>query len=54
MVFVLRSIDGLSLEDIAAVLDCPVNTVRSRKILAVKQLRHLLESFMEPRHARNL
>lgn len=54
MVFVLRSIDGLSLEDIAAVLDCPVNTVRSRKILAVKKLRHLLESIMEPRHARNI
>ncbi len=54
MVFVLRSIDGLSLEDIAAVLDCPINTVRSRKILAVKKLRHLLESIMEPRHARNL
>lgn len=54
MVFVMRSIDGLSLEDIAAALDCPINTVRSRKILAVKKLRHLLASFMEPRHARNL
>lgn len=42
MVFVLRSIEGLSLEDIANILDCPVNTVRSRKILAVKKLRHLL------------
>lgn len=48
MVFVLRSIDGLSLEDIAAIMDCPVNTVRSRKLLAVKKLRHLLESVMEP------
>jgi RNA polymerase sigma-70 factor (ECF subfamily) len=54
MVFVLRSIDGLSLEDIAAALDCPINTVRSRKILAVKKLRHLLASIMEPRHVRNL
>jgi RNA polymerase sigma-70 factor (ECF subfamily) len=51
MVFVLRSIDGLSLEDIAGILDCPVNTVRSRKILAVKKLRHLLESIMDTRHA---
>ena len=42
LVFVLRSIDGLSLDDIANILDCPVNTVRSRKILAVKKLRHLL------------
>jgi len=47
MVFVLRSIEGLSLDDIAAILDCPVNTVRSRKILAVKKLRHLLASVME-------
>lgn len=47
MVFVLRSIKGLSLEDIAAILDCPVNTVRSRKILAVKKLRHLLASVFE-------
>ena len=54
MVFVMRSIDGLSLEDIAAALDCPINTVRSRKILAVKKLRHLLASIMEPRHVRNL
>lgn len=42
MVFVMRNIEGLSLEDIAAALDCPVNTVRSRKLLAVKKLRHLL------------
>ena len=47
MVFVLRSIEGLSLDDIAAILDCPVNTVRSRKILAVKKLRHLLATVME-------
>ena len=44
MVFVMRNIRGLSLEDIAAALDCPVNTVRSRKILAVKKLRHLLSN----------
>jgi RNA polymerase sigma-70 factor (ECF subfamily) len=47
LVFVLRSIEGLSLEDIAGILDCPINTVRSRKILAVKKLRHLLASVME-------
>lgn len=56
LVFVLRSIDGLSLEDIASVLDCPVNTVRSRKILAVKKLRHLLASVfeLEPRDTHSL
>ena len=43
MVFLLRTVEGMSLRDIAAVLDCPVNTVRSRKILAVKKLRYLLE-----------
>ena len=48
LVFVLRSIDGLSLEDIAGILDCPVNTVRSRKILAVKKLRHLLAAVHDP------
>jgi len=42
MVFVLRTVQGLSLDDIAAALDCPVNTVRSRKILAIKKMRHLL------------
>lgn len=47
LVFVLRSIDGLSLEDIASILDCPVNTVRSRKILAVKKLRHLLATLWD-------
>lgn len=44
MVFVMRTLDGLSLEDIAAALDCPVNTVRSREILAIKKVRHLLSS----------
>jgi RNA polymerase sigma-70 factor (ECF subfamily) len=42
MVFIMRTIDGLSLEDIARALDCPVNTVRSRKILAMKKVRHIL------------
>jgi RNA polymerase sigma-70 factor (ECF subfamily) len=43
IVFVMRTIDGLPLEDIATALDCPVNTVRSRKIFAVKRLRFLLQ-----------
>ncbi len=44
MVFVMRNIHGLSLDDIAKALDCPVNTVRSRKILAVKKVRHVLSA----------
>ena len=43
MVFLLRTVEGMSLRDIATTLDCPVNTDRSRKILAVKKLRYLLE-----------
>ena len=41
-VFILRSIEGLSLSEIAETLDCPLNTVRSRRILAVKKLRERL------------
>jgi RNA polymerase sigma-70 factor, ECF subfamily len=43
MAFVLHEIEGLSNEDIATVMQCPVNTVRSRRILAVKKLRESLE-----------
>ena len=42
MAFVLRSIDGLSLEEIAAIMECPVNTVRSRRQLALARLRAVL------------
>jgi RNA polymerase sigma-70 factor (ECF subfamily) len=42
VVFVMRSIEGLALDEIAEALDCPVNTVRSRRLLALKKLRHLL------------
>lgn len=44
MVFIMRTLEGLSLDDIAAALDCPVNTVRSRKILAIKKARHMLST----------
>lgn len=43
MVFVLRSIEGLSFEEVASVLQCPVNTVRSRQITALKKLRSTLK-----------
>jgi RNA polymerase sigma-70 factor, ECF subfamily len=43
MAFVMRDIEGVAMEDIAAVMRCPVNTVRSRKILAVKKLRQALQ-----------
>lgn len=43
MAFVLHEIQGLSNEDIATIMQCPVNTVRSRRILAVRKLRESLE-----------
>lgn len=46
MVFVMRTIQRLSLEEIAGVLQCPVNTVRSRKLLAVKKLRESLRGLL--------
>jgi len=47
MVFVMRNIEGLSLDEIASALDCPLNTVRSRRILAIKRLRRLLAAVHE-------
>lgn len=44
MVFVLRVVEGLSAEETASVMQCPVNTVRSRKILALKKLRKSLRT----------
>lgn len=43
MAFVLRTIDGLSLEEIAKIMECPVNTVRSRRMLAIGRLRTALK-----------
>ncbi len=46
MAFVLRTVQGLSLDEIAAVMDCPANTVRSRRILAIGKLRQILRGIM--------
>ena len=46
MVFVMRAVEGLSIGDIAEVMQCPQNTVRSRKLLAIKTLRESLRSLM--------
>ena len=54
MVFVMRTIRGLSLEDIATAMDCPLNTVRSRKLLGIKRLRHLLTAFFHKQEDRIL
>jgi len=41
--FVMRAIDGLPLSDIAEAMGCPINTVRSRKLLAINKLRSILQ-----------
>lgn len=44
MAFVMRNIDGVSLEDVASAMQCPMNTVRSRRLLAIKKLREALQA----------
>jgi RNA polymerase sigma-70 factor (ECF subfamily) len=46
MAFVMRAIEGLSIEEIASAMQCPMNTVRSRKLLAVKKLRGVLKGLL--------
>lgn len=46
MAFVLRTVQGLPLEEIAEAMDCPVNTVRSRKLLAIRKLREVLRGLL--------
>ncbi len=46
MAFVLRTVQGLTLEEIASAMACPVNTVRSRKLLAFKKLRETLRGLL--------
>ena len=45
MAFVLRNLEGFSAAEAASVMRCPVNTVRSRKILAMKKLRRALKAY---------
>lgn len=46
LVFILTEYEGLSYQDVATIVQCPVGTVASRKNTAVKQLRHYLEPLM--------
>jgi len=46
MAFVMRNVEGLSIREIASAMQCPVNTIRSRKILAVKKLREALKGLL--------
>ncbi|MBN1362183.1 MAG: sigma-70 family RNA polymerase sigma factor [Sedimentisphaerales bacterium] len=42
LVYVLSEQEGMSYKQVAEVLDCPVGTVSSRKVQAVRRLRELL------------
>jgi RNA polymerase sigma-70 factor (ECF subfamily) len=46
MAFVLRAVQGMPLDEIAEAMDCPINTVRSRKLLAVRKLREVLRGLL--------
>ena len=43
LVYVLSEQEGMSYKQVAEVLDCPVGTVSSRKVEAVRRLRELLQ-----------
>jgi RNA polymerase sigma-70 factor, ECF subfamily len=44
----LAEIEGLSLEDVARIMDCPVGTVKSRIFRAKERLRALLKDYNRP------
>jgi RNA polymerase sigma-70 factor (ECF subfamily) len=41
----LAEIEGLSLDDVARIMDCPVGTVKSRIFRAKERLRSLLKDY---------
>lgn len=45
LAFLMHTVQGLPMEEVAAALDCPLNTARSRRILAVRKLRQVLTPF---------
>jgi RNA polymerase sigma-70 factor (ECF subfamily) len=48
----LAEIEGLSLDDVARIMDCPVGTVKSRIFRAKERLRSLLKDYGQPGHER--
>ncbi|HEX6929691.1 MAG TPA: sigma-70 family RNA polymerase sigma factor [Gammaproteobacteria bacterium] len=49
----LAFIEGLSYQEIAAVMDCPENTVKTRMFHARRKLKHGFPEFANGRHTRN-
>jgi RNA polymerase sigma-70 factor (ECF subfamily) len=46
---VMREIDGLSYEEIAAAMDCPIGTVRSRIFRARESIAAKIKPLLEPK-----
>lgn len=46
MVIVMRMVERMPIEDIATVMQCPVNTVRSRRLLGLRKLREILRGVL--------
>ncbi|HEY7868987.1 MAG TPA: sigma factor-like helix-turn-helix DNA-binding protein, partial [Methylomirabilota bacterium] len=44
----LAEVEGLALEDVARIMDCPVGTVKSRIFRAKERLRTYLKDYEEP------
>ena len=42
----MQAVNGMSIHDVATVMECPENTVRSRKILAINKLRKALQGLL--------
>lgn len=52
MAFLLHTVQGLPMEAVAASMDCPLNTARSRRILAVRKLRQALAPYFASLYGR--
>lgn len=46
MVIIMRMVERMSIEEIATVMQCPVNTVRSRRLLGLRKLREILRGVL--------
>ena len=47
MVLLLAEVEGMSLEEVAGVMECPVGTVKSRIFRGKERLRELLKDYRQ-------